>query len=119
MEDLELKFQRQEIEDDILVTRVIGEIKIQNAHLFKTETNFFLESSKQFLIIDLGNVKYVDSSGFGILLSLNKKCRGGNRRFFLINLETPIDRILRVTKLDQIFTICANLEEALKTIKSK
>ena len=71
-----------------------------------------LAISKDAVIIDFSKVDYLDSSGMGMLLSLQKKSSGKELR--LSGLNDSIFNLLKLTKLDSIFKIFKTLEDALK-----
>jgi anti-sigma B factor antagonist len=65
------------------------------------------------LIIDLGNVSWINSSAIGILVEaqLDYEKRGG--RIILANLDKRISDILTITKLARLFEIGPGYPEAL------
>lgn len=63
-------------------------------------------------VLDLGNVIFIDSRGIGALVSL-LKLLGRQRRLEICNLRPPVQRVMRMTRLDQVFSIRPSLETAL------
>lgn len=74
------------------------------------------------IILDLSKVMWIDSTGLGELiasLSSIKKADGGGT-LVLASLQGPVQSLLKMTNLDQIFDIYENVETALaKLSKSK
>lgn len=76
------------------------------------------EKIKNF-IVDMSKVKWIDSTGLGELIatlsSLQKQ--GGN--MVLVNIPSPVQSLLKMTNLDQIFDIFNNMDEAVASFNSK
>lgn len=77
----------------------IGEGSVQLREAVKT----MLESGNTKLLLNLGDVSYVDSSGIGELVSsyTTVKNRGGHLK--LLNLTKKIQDLLMITKLLTVF----------------
>ena len=58
--------------------------------------------------VDLSNVRFMDSSGMGVLVSLLTKFRNRGGELVLIKPSDHIRKLLIVTKLNAIFTIAEN-----------
>ena len=74
-----------------------------------------LETSPARLIIDLTEVSYLDSSGVGILVDALRRTRKTGGRLALVAVAPRVLGVLQITKLDQIFEMHSNLQEALGT----
>jgi len=63
--------------------------------------------------VDLGRVDFIDSTGLGVLVGALNRARelGGNLQ--LICAQERVLKLLRITGLDQVFTVRSTLEEAL------
>ena len=66
------------------------------------------------LILDLGNVSYVDSGGIGELMAgfVHVRNKGGN--LVLLNLTKKINTLLVVAKLITVFDVFEDEKEAVK-----
>lgn len=70
------------------------------------------------IILDLSKVNWIDSTGLGELiasLSTVKKTDGGN--LVLSNLQAPVQSLLKMTNLNQIFDVYDDVEEAVSELK--
>ncbi len=68
------------------------------------------------VIVDLSAVTYMDSSGFGTLLSATKKLRPGGGTLYLAGGNSNIERMLVITRLNTIFSIHRTEAEARAAI---
>jgi len=101
------------------VLRVVGEIDLYTAAEFKSAIARLIDSGTKHLIVDLSNVSYMDSGGFGVLLGAVRRIRPQGGTVTLVGCTGSISRILSITRLDTIFNLCSNVEEAVERVKSK
>lgn len=99
------------------VLDVVGEIDVYTAPKFRQAVDEMLEAGEDHLLINMAGVTYMDSSGFGTLLSATKRLKPKGGTVNLVNCSPAIDRILRITRLNAVFSTYDSLEEALKAIK--
>lgn len=64
--------------------------------------------------IDLSEVRYMNSTGIGVLITLLTKFKSKGGNLVLINPSDQITKLLNITKLNAVFTIVGTQEEALK-----
>jgi anti-sigma B factor antagonist len=73
----------------------------------------FLSEGKKNIVIDLGEVKFMNSSGLGMLISGLTTVNKENGKLKLANVEEKIHSLLVITKLVTIFESYASVDEAL------
>jgi anti-sigma B factor antagonist len=74
-----------------------------------------IDEGKKNIIVDLGEVKFMNSSGLGMLISgltTTKKAEGSLK---LARVGEKIQSLLIITKLIQIFETYESVEDAVKT----
>ncbi len=72
-----------------------------------------LADGKTKLLVNLGRVNWINSTGLGILIAGYTSVKDGGGQFKLLNVSERIDSILMVTKLAGIFDSYDDLESAL------
>ena len=112
MENIRLETELSEI-DGTRILDVSGEIDVYTAPQFKEAVNQVLDSGQKHLIINMASVTYMDSSGFGTLLSATKRLRPQGGTVNLVKCNSAIDRILRITRLNTVFSTFDSVDEAL------
>lgn len=117
MEGIRLETSVRDI-DGMNVLDVTGEIDVYTAPQFKEAINSVLSGGQKHLIINLAQVTYMDSSGFGALLSATKRLRPIGGTVNLIKCSGSIDRILTITRLNTVFGTYDSIEEALEAVKA-
>ncbi len=76
-----------------------------------------VESDVIYCAIDISDVRYINSSGIGVLITVLTKLRNKEGELVLINPSDHVKKLLIITKLNAIFTVVENIEEALKELK--
>jgi anti-anti-sigma factor len=65
------------------------------------------------IIIDLSQVKYIDSSGLSAILVANRLCQGVNGTVVLAEVQDSVFKLIQISQLDSILTITPTLQEAM------
>jgi anti-sigma B factor antagonist len=68
--------------------------------------------------IDIGAVKYINSSGIGVLITLLTKFRNQEGEVVIVNPSEHVKKLLIITKLTAIFKIADTVEQAIQELKS-
>jgi anti-sigma B factor antagonist len=71
------------------------------------------EKQPERIVIDLSRATYIDSSGLAALILAMKKVEAYGGRFFLTGLHETMRSIFEISRLDQIFQIFPDVDEAL------
>ncbi|MDQ2066280.1 STAS domain-containing protein [Xinfangfangia sp. CPCC 101601] len=97
-----------------LVIRVAEDrIDAAGAIQFKERMRALLETPSQRVILDLSDVHFLDSSGLGAVVAV-MKLLGPERRLELSGLNSTVEKVFRLTRMDTIFTIHPALAEGLR-----
>ena len=112
--------QQPEVEkiDDIAVVKPAEKhLDLRNADEFKRLVEPVLQVENR-VVFDLGNVRFVDSSGLGALINLQERCDLRKCHLGLVCPEkTPSHRLLEVTELADVFTCYDSRDSALHAIR--
>lgn len=65
------------------------------------------------LVVNLREVRYIDSSGIASLVEVLKEARIKEKRLVLFGLSTAVREVLQLTRLTKIFEIRETEEQAL------
>lgn len=68
--------------------------------------------------LNLTNVRYMNSSGIGVLITLLTKISNKGGKFILISPSEQVQKLLQITKLADVFQIVKSEEEAITSINS-
>ena len=80
------------------------------------ELEFYCNEGGNKVVMDLAEMKYMNSTGLGILINIFTKVRNAGGEVVLINIPEKINKLLLITKLNSIFNIESTLEDAKKVL---
>ncbi len=81
----------------------------------KEELAQLFEKPNTRLILDLEGVKYIDSSGFGVFLSVMKMANNNYGFFKLCNIAPEVMELFKLLQLHNIFEIYEDLHDCIKS----
>lgn len=99
---------------EVTLIEVEGQLIVGNRQELKQRVLEQLEGGDMKFVIDFSNTGYIDSSGLGVLVSLSKKIREQGGELRLSSLNEDLRTLFELTKLDTLFRITDNKEEALE-----
>lgn len=88
-------------EDEVTV-QCAGRLTFDHAETLKQHVKSMIPHKKR-IILDLGGVSQMDSSGLGALVSLYVSARKGNCDLLLVNYSKPVRHLLGLTNLLSVF----------------
>ena len=80
---------------------------------FKDRMKAAVEDAASRVVLDLSGVGFLDSSGLGAVVAVQRFLRAG-QRLELAGLTPAVARVFRLTRMDQIFTIHPEVGDALR-----
>lgn len=104
---------RESIDGGVLVT-LRGEINFDGAPVLRNELVTLVERdgiSK--LVLDLAQVEYMDSSGLAALVEVMQIQRRRGKPLVLCAMQSKVQGIFEIARLDTIFTIVPDRQAAL------
>jgi anti-sigma B factor antagonist len=69
------------------------------------------------LLISFSNVDHLSSAALGTLITINNRVRGKNGQLRLANIDPQIYEVFVITRLNKLFSIHENTDEALKSFQ--
>jgi anti-sigma B factor antagonist len=70
-----------------------------------------VEEGIKTMVIDLEKVRYISSSGLGLLITLLTKMKNAGGELFLTAPSEHVKKLLLITKLNGIFTVVESVKE--------
>ncbi len=108
----------KELIDNTLILKLSGDLIGENNGPGLVEVlNQHISKGINKCIIDISEVRYMNSSGIGVLITILTKLRNKEGEVVLLNPSDQVKKLLVITKLNNIFSIFDTKEEALKHLK--
>lgn len=86
-----------------------------NSDELKVEMNRLFESGTKDLLVDIKEVRFIDSSGLGVLVSGYKNAATHQGSIKLCSLQTQVRSMFELTRLHRVFDIYQTIDEALES----
>ena len=106
-----MNFEIREVGADLLIRVAEERIDAAAAVQFRDAMRDAAEGGQPRIVLDLGDVKFVDSSGLGAIVAAMKHV-GSDRRLELAALQPSVARVFRLTRLDEVMTVHADAAAA-------
>ena len=100
-------------EADRTVLQVAGEVDVYTGTALRDRISDLLDAGAHHLIVDLGRVDFIDSTGLGVLVGALNRARELGGSLQLVCAQERVLKLLRITGLDQVFTVQPSVEAAL------
>jgi anti-sigma B factor antagonist len=97
----------------VMIVDVIGNIDLGSSPVLRKALLESLGDTTR-LMLNLGDVKYIDSSGIASLLEVLKAARSEKKAFVLFGLTAAVREVLQLTRLTGVFEIHETELEALQ-----
>jgi|AutmiccommuBRH23_1029490.scaffolds.fasta_scaffold17607_3 anti-sigma B factor antagonist len=108
---MKMQLTSRELGGWTVVTVMEDRIDAVAAIAFKEAIRHATDGGTGPVILDLGRVDFIDSSGLGSIVAVMKHL-GRERRLHLADLQPNVDRVFRLTRMDSIFPIHATVADA-------
>jgi anti-sigma B factor antagonist len=114
MEGIQLSVEKTGIQNSISVIKIGGYIDTTTSSELEHALNSLLKSGSYNIIIDLGNVDYVSSAGWGIFISEIKGIREKGGDLKLVRMIPEVYEVFELLEFHYILKAFDNIEEAIR-----
>ncbi|MEM9857010.1 MAG: STAS domain-containing protein [Bacteroidota bacterium] len=112
-----MEFSHQ-LNDQILELNLGGDLIGESSGLDIIElVNNYIKDEVKLCVIDISGLRYINSSGIGVLITVLTKFRNKGGEVCLLNPSENVKKLLIITKLNAIFNIAQTKEEASDILK--
>jgi anti-sigma B factor antagonist len=108
----------KEVKDNALIIRLSGDlIGEDNGVNILQVVSDSIQQNVLTCIIDISRLRYINSSGIGVLITVLTKFRNKGGEVYLMKPSENVQKLLVITKLNAIFQIVQTEADALKLAK--
>jgi anti-sigma B factor antagonist len=103
---------------DIAVLDISGRITLGEGNVMLREiVRGLVDKGNKKIVLNLGEVQYIDSSGIGELVKTHTTVRNQGGQLRLVNLNKRVNDLLQMTKLSAVFDIERDEASAMKSLR--
>ncbi len=92
---------------DVTVVTLFGKIDFKCTNTLRSQIMVLTQSNPKFLVIDMENVNFIDSSGLGLLISVLKEMRSKGGKLVLSGISKYVSDLLDITNTNKLFETCS------------
>ena len=98
--------------DSADVLSLVGDLDGAGASRFVLQAAHALKHGAQRLVVELGDVSFVDSAGLAALLNVLRRVRAAGAGMILVGVQPHVRDVIDQTRLDREFAFAATLADA-------
>jgi anti-sigma B factor antagonist len=108
-----MQLQQKTTGDVLIVVPLEKRIDAATATEFKERMGHWIDSGNHRIVLNLGEVDFIDSSGLGAIVSGLKKI-GTNGNLVICAVRETVMSLFRLTRMNRVFEIFPTEDEAVK-----
>ncbi|WP_425455864.1 anti-sigma F factor antagonist [Ectobacillus funiculus] len=106
-----------EVKQDVLCIRLEGELDHHTAEALRTEVTEMLEKKQiHHIILNLGSLSFMDSSGLGVILGRYKHIKSLGGEMVVCAISPAVKRLFEMSGLFKIIRLEESEQNALATL---
>lgn len=105
-------------QDNVDIAELGGRLVMADAAKARAELLAVVEKGSGRLVVDLGDVSFVDSSGLSVLIAAFKAIEVRSGKMVLAGLSPEIQALIELTRLNEIFLVFSDAERAVGYLTS-
>ncbi len=103
---------------DVAVVDFSGKITLgEGSATLRTMVRSLVDKGHRKILLNLGDVDYIDSSGIGELVGAYTTVRGANGELKLVYLTKRVRDIIQITRLFTVFDVQADEDAAVRSFR--
>lgn len=88
-----------------VIVTLTGSMYVEEAAVLREKMIGFMESGCKEFVIKLNRVEYIDSSGLGVLVAIQKRALQMKGGVTLVGANGLVKELLELTRLNKVFTM--------------
>ncbi len=98
-------------DEGVAILALSGELDISSAPRVEGELSRLESREPSALVLDLSGLRFMDSTGLRIVVSADARAREQGRRFAVVRGPESVQRIFRITRLEERLRIVDSPDE--------
>jgi anti-sigma B factor antagonist len=107
---------KMEMDNGVIILKLIGSLVAGSAEELRIQSAKLIEKKYRFILIDLGKVDLIDSSGLGACISINRDLAAISGLLACAELNENVRKVFRMTRADQKILIFDARQDGVNTL---
>ena len=105
-----------EMNQEIKIVRLAGRLDSSAVRSHRDELKKTTENLNKWMVLNMEEVDFIDSSGLGLIVSLVRNARENNADVAISNLSPQAQTLFELTRMTRIFSIYADEKSAVSAL---
>jgi anti-sigma B factor antagonist len=105
-----------ERDDGVTVVRVAGELDVATAPQLRQEAVRLIAAGRRCLVVDLTEVRFLDSTGLGVIVGVLKRARTHGGDVAVAGAADHVRKVFELTRLSDVVAMAATADEAASAL---
>lgn len=114
--DLKVSWERM---DGVLIASPMGRVDTVSGAAFRQALVSEVPSDERALLLDLGDLSYMNSAGLNVLLVLAKRFRGSGKAMGMCRLPATIAAVVALSGFNRIIPVYESRDAALEAMSAR
>ncbi|MBP1764982.1 MAG: hypothetical protein H6Q65_2040 [Firmicutes bacterium] len=97
-----MEYEIREADGTVIVV-LSGNFYVESVAKLREDCLRHITEGKTFFVFDMYNLEYIDSSGLGVLITVQKRVRQRGGKVTLCGLRGIVRELFELTRLDKVF----------------
>jgi anti-sigma B factor antagonist len=90
-----------EMDNEVIILKLVGSLVASSADGLKEQSAKLFEKKYRFILLDLSKVDFIDSSGLGACIAINRELVGNDGVLACAGMNENVRNVFRMTRADQ------------------
>jgi anti-sigma B factor antagonist len=105
----------ESVREDVVILTLKGRLTLGESNIVREQINQRVAAGKHNIVVDLGGVEYIDSTGLGILVICFTSLKKLGGALKLVNPNKRNVELLLLTKLHTVFEVFNEVQDAVNS----
>lgn len=105
-----------EMDNEVIILKLVGNLVASSAAGLKEQAAKLIEKKYRFILLDLSKVDFLDSSGLGACIAINRDLAGQDGVLACAGMNETVRSVFRMTRADQKILVYAARHEAVNAL---
>jgi anti-sigma B factor antagonist len=105
----------ESVREDVVILTLNGRLTLGESNIVREQINQLAAAGKHNIVVDLGGVEYIDSTGLGILVICFTSLKKLGGALKLVNPNKRNVELLLLTKLHTVFEVFNEVQDAVNS----
>lgn len=107
---------RLEMDNEVIILKLVGNLVASTAEGLYTRVSGLIEKKYRYFLLDLGKVDFIDSSGLGTCIAINRDLAANAGILAGSGLNENVRKVFRMTRADQKIMLFDARQEAVNAL---